>query len=122
MEVATMALQRPPVSVLSARQLRAGLRLSRERMARLLDVSAKTIERWEERDALPASGQVRSRLAQLREIADLGLTVYTPDGFPRYLATPLPTFGGRTALQLIEQGEGDRVLAALAADYEGLGF
>jgi hypothetical protein len=84
--------------------------------------SAKTVERWEERDALPASGQVRSRLAQLRQIADLGLTVYTPDGFPRYLMTPLPTFGGRTALQLIEQGEGDRVLAALAADYEGLGF
>src|SRR5438067_11913621 len=90
MEVVAMVLQRPPVSTLSARQLRAGLRLSRERMARLLDVSAKTVERWEERDALPASGQVRSRLAQLREIADLGLAVYTPDTYVTCFSRPCP--------------------------------
>ena len=117
-----MALRQAPDSTFSPRRLRADMRLSRERMARLFDVSAKTIERWEERDALPASARVRGQLARLQEIVALGLTVYTPDGFAQYLATPLPTFGGQTALQLIERGEADRVLAALAADYEGLGY
>ena len=99
-----MAVRQPAGPILSPQQLRADLRLSRERMARLLDVSAKTIERWEARDALPASARVRSQLAQLQEIVELGLTVYTPDGFTRYLATPLPTFGGRTALQTDRAG------------------
>ena len=117
-----MALRQAPDPTFSPRRLRADMRLSRERMARLFDVSAKTIERWEERDTLPAGTRARNLLARLQEIVDLGLTVYTPDGFARYLATPLPAFGGRTALQLIEGGEADRVLAALAADYEGLGY
>jgi putative PIN family toxin of toxin-antitoxin system len=51
----------------------------------------------------------------------LGLTVYGPEGFQRFLRTPLREFEGRTALQLLEVGETGRVLAALAADYEGLG-
>ena len=32
---------------------------------------------------------------------------------------PQPRFGGRTALQLIERGEIERVIGALATDYEG---
>jgi transcriptional regulator with XRE-family HTH domain len=107
---------------LSPRRVRAQFGLSRERMARLLDVSAKTIERWEERDALPANSGARARLAKLQEIAELGLIVYTPEGFTEFLITPLGEFGGRTALQLIAQGAPDDVLAALAGDYEGLGF
>lgn len=53
---------------------------------------------------------------------ELGRSVYTPDGFRLFLRTPMPEFGDRTALQMIEQGEFERVIAALAADYEGLGF
>ena len=104
------------------RKVREELGLSRERMGRLLDVSAKTIERWEERDALPASSHIQSRLAKIQEIVQLGRTVYAPETFAQFLITPLTEFGGRTALQLIEQGEADSVLAALAADYEGLGY
>ncbi len=110
----------PPI--LDAQRIRSQLRVSRERMARLMDVSAKTIQRWEEGAALPASAELRERLARLHVIADLGTTVYTPEGFAQFLITPLQTFGGRTALQLIEQGQADAVLAALAADYEGLGY
>lgn len=106
---------------LSPRIVRSDLRLSRERMARLFDVSAKTIERWEAADGLPASAHARSRLGMLRQIADLGLLVYTPDGLELLLATPLAELGDRTPLQAIEQGEPERVLALLAADYEGLG-
>ena len=103
-------------------ELRRDLSLSRERMARLIDVSAKTVERWEHRQALPpgASTRVRKQMAQIQEIRDLGLVVYTPEGFRQFLVTPFPEFEGRTALQMIEQGRGDAVLAALAADYEGV--
>jgi transcriptional regulator with XRE-family HTH domain len=105
-------------------ELRRDLRLSRERMARLVDVSAKTIERWEHQDALPgrASSRIRTQLAEIQEVRDLGLCVYTPEGFHQFLRTPLPTFAGRTPLQMIEQGQADAVIAALAADYEGLGY
>ena len=104
-------------------KLRHDLDLSRERMARLVDVSAKTVERWEERDGLPdrASYRVISQFAQLREIRDLGLIVLTPAGFRLFLRSSLPALGGRTPLQAIEQGDGDRVLGILAGLYEGLG-
>jgi DNA-binding XRE family transcriptional regulator len=102
--------------------LRRDLDLSRERMARLVDVSAKTIERWEEQKSLPSDNRVRIQLAQIQQVRDLGLTVYTLDGFRLFMRTPLPTVGGRTPLQLIEQGQIDDVIAALASDYEGLGF
>ena len=102
--------------------LRRELGLSRERMARLLDVSTRTVERWEERDEPPASRLSRERLLRLRQVIDLGLAVYTPEGFVLYLKTPLPAFGGKSALQLMESGDLDRVVSNLAADAEGLGY
>ncbi len=107
---------------LSPARIRGELALSRERMGRLLDVSAKTVERWETQDRLPTSARARSQLAQVQEMIELGLSVYTHDGFLRFLQTPFPTFRGRTALQLIEQEQTELVIAALAADYEGLGY
>src|SRR5712692_11416472 len=100
----------PDAHALSPRKIRADFGLSRERMARLLDVSAKTIERWEEFDHAPANVHQRERLAQLRDIVALGTVIYTPDGLVEFLSTPLPVFGARTALQLVEQGLGEQVL------------
>lgn len=104
------------------RDLRDAFRLSRERLARLVGVSAKTIERWEARATRPARDETRTRMAQLREIAELGAAVYTQERLGDFMIAPLAEFGGLTPLQLIERGEGDRVLAALAADYEGTGY
>ena len=104
------------------RDLREAFRLSRERLARLVGVTAKTVERWEAKPTRPARDETRVRMAQLREIAELGATVYTADGLGGFLEAPLAEFGGLTALQLIERGEADRVLAAIAADYEGAGY
>jgi DNA-binding XRE family transcriptional regulator len=101
------------------RDLRAALGLSRERMARLLDVSWKTVERMEAADRLPTNAAAAARLAQIQQIVELGLAVYTPEGFAHFVATPLSTFGGLTALQVIERGQADQVLGALATDYEG---
>lgn len=111
-----------PARNLHPGELRRDLNLSRERMARLVDVSAKSIERWEEQQTLPSSARVRVQLAQIQQMRDLGLSVYTLEGFRQFLRTPLPVFGNRTPLQVIEQGGIDAVIAALAADYEGLGF
>jgi hypothetical protein len=55
-------------------------------------------------------------------IYDLGLLVYTPEGLDSFLRLPQPRFAGRTALDLMAHGEAERVLSALAADHEGLGF
>ena len=101
--------------------LRRDLSLSRERMARLVDVSAKTVERWERQHSLPTRASSRIR-AQIQAVRDLGLCVYTPEGFRLFLKTPLPVFDGRTPLQMIEQGRADDVISALASDYEGLGY
>ncbi len=117
-----MDARRQTRSVLSLLQLRRDYRLSRKRMGRLLDVSARTIGRWEQQDRPPVHGRVPAQLARLREIAGLERTVYTPDGFAQSLAAPPPAFAGRTALQLIEAGGADWVPAALAANYEGLGY
>lgn len=104
---------------LNVGHIRGQLGLSRERMARLLDVSAKTIERWEKGGTLPASERQRRELGRLREIAELGRIVYTEEGFQLFLVTPLPAFGGRSALATIEAGEAELVLDVLAGLYEG---
>jgi transcriptional regulator with XRE-family HTH domain len=110
------------VAPIQPRDLREAFRLSRERLARLIGVSAKTIERWEARPTRPARDEARERIATLREIAELGAAVYTRERLGDFMATPLAEYGGLSPMQLIERGEGDRVLAALASDYEGGGY
>lgn len=120
----TDVLRRAPTKTpnIDVSDIRRNLCLSRERMARLLDVSSKTIERWEERGALPNNRTAVDRLSKLRDIIDLGLQVYTPDAFQLFLTLPMPVFQGHTALQLIELGEVDQVYGEIVADYEGSGF
>jgi transcriptional regulator with XRE-family HTH domain len=100
--------------------LRTALGVSRERLARMVNVSAKTVKRWERGDTQP-SGHSAVRLAQLREIAELGQLVYAPAGLTQFITTLMAVFDYRTAAQMVERGDGARVLAALSADYEGLG-
>jgi transcriptional regulator with XRE-family HTH domain len=110
------------VPALNPRAIREAMRISREQMGRLFDVSPRTVERWEARGDGPSNRHLRAIMLQLHEIADLGLGVYTPEGFELFLKTPLPVFEGRTALEMIEDGHADLVFGELAADYEGLGF
>ena len=66
---------------------------SRERPAHRLAVSAETSERWEAGAAPPTNRVARQRFPRPQEIAHIGLIVYTPEGFRRYL-TPMPAFAG----------------------------
>ena len=102
-------------------EIRQSLDLSQERMSYLLHVSAKTLGRWEKRETLP-SAEAKQCLAKLKEVAELAQMVYTSEGVSEFLTTPMPAFDGYTALDLIRLGQHDKVIAQLAADYEGLGY
>jgi hypothetical protein len=104
---------------LSVADIRAKLGISRERMGRLLDVSARTIQRWEDHDQLPSNRWVANVLVQTNKIIDLGLEVFTPEGVTTIMTTPQPAFGGRSGLEMIESGEGNTVIAEFAGAYEG---
>lgn len=103
-----------PVSVAG---IRKDLGISRERLGRVLDVSARTIQRWEEHDQLPGNKWVLKVLVQLREI--LALTVYQPRGVHLIMTTPQPGFGDRSGLDLVEAGETEAVISELAGMYQG---
>ena len=66
--------------------------------------------------------RLESRFAQFRDIAYLGLSVYSPAGFARFLMTPLPRFGCRRAISLLAHGTTEPVRGALVSDFEGLGL
>ena len=100
----------------------ANLPLSSERMGDLFHVSSKTVQRWKERKFTPSHEDVLGKLSRVIEVVELGRKVYTPEGLEEFVTTPLPVFGHRSAIQLMAEGEYDKVLGALADDYEGLGF
>ena len=101
--------------------LREALGISAEALARLLQVSSKTVNRWEEQAHNPRNPIQISRLYKIKEIVDLGRRIYSPDGLREFLSTPQPVFAGRTAFQIMTIGEYDTVIGALATDLEGLG-
>ena len=107
---------------LSPLEIRRGLAISQEQMSNLLRVSVKTVSRWEKNNRQPRAPEQLGRLAQLKEISELGHAVYTPERLKAFLSTPLSVFGGRTGFDLIQLGEYEPVIGALAADFEGTGF
>jgi hypothetical protein len=66
--------------------------------------------------------EIEELIARYPEIAELGLIVYTPEGFDLFLRMPQPRFGNQTALDLMASGHADQVYAALGSDHEGLGY
>ncbi len=102
-------------------EIRQNLGLSQERMSYLLHISTKTLGRWEKSETLP-NAEAKQYLAKLKEIADLAHIIYTPPGVQEFLSTPMAVFDGYTALDLIRLSQHERVIAQLAADYEGLGY
>lgn len=102
--------------------IRESLALSTETLGRMLQVSSRTITRWEEQGSVSRNQIQVLRIHKLKEIVDLGLRVYKSEGLREFLSKPQPAFNGHTAYQLMSIGEYDTVLSALASDFEGLGF
>lgn len=63
---------------------------------------------------------VLEELAGHPTVAKLGKAVYTPKGLRLFLTSPSARFEGRTALELMRSGEEERVVSALASDYEAI--
>lgn len=103
-------------------QIRERLAISAEAMGRVLQVTSRTIARWEEQTHNHKNPGLVLRIHKLKEIVDLGSRIYTPEGLRLFLSKPQPAFAGHTAYQLMSIGEYDAVISALAADYEGMGF
>lgn len=101
--------------------IRQKLHLSQERMSHLLHVSTKTLWRWENTETTP-NNEALQHLSKLKQIASLAEKVYTPEGIETFLFTPMEEFDLLTAYDLIALGKHDKVLGAIAADYEGLGY
>jgi transcriptional regulator with XRE-family HTH domain len=108
--------------VLSPLEIRRGLGISQEYMSSLLRVSVKTVSRWEKDNSQPRAPEQLARLAKLKEISELGRAVYTAEGLREFLSVPLPVFAGRTGFDLLQLGDYEPVIGALAADFEGTGF
>ena len=119
---ADKAMSTVTLGQLNPADIRAKLSLSQEKLSSLLKVSTKTVNRAEKQQLELNGVDVRVRLAKLQEIATLGLMVYTVDGLKEFLTTPLQVFDRHTAIDLMLIGEYDRVIGALAADFEGLGY
>jgi transcriptional regulator with XRE-family HTH domain len=109
-------------AVLDPVEIRQSLALSQERLGALLHVSPKTVSRWERDQRYPSDQDLLRKLAKLKEIVDLGLQIYQPQGLKEFLITPLPIFAGRSGLDLMTLGEFEPVIAALVADFEGTGL
>lgn len=99
------------------RRLRADLGFSQEALARALDVSARTVERWERGAGLGAAEMLR-RVDQLAELAALGREVYGDD-LPRFMTTPRRSLDRRTPAAAVMRGDLQEVMGILAQAYEG---
>lgn len=108
----TMELSRPDV-----RGLRSALGFSRESIARVLEVSTRTIERWEG-GAETENAEALRRLDELSEIVRLGQGIYG-DALARFMATPRRSIGNRTPAAALLRGDLDDVLGILAQAHEG---
>ena len=108
--------------ILNPLEIRRRLAISQEHMSSLLRVSVKTVSRWEKDNGQPRAPEQLARLAKLKEISELGQTIYTPEGLREFLSTPLPVFKGCTGFDLIQLGDYEPIIGALAADFEGTGF
>lgn len=95
--------------------------LSREKLAQLLGVSPRTVNRWIKSGVGPERREHIERLSRLHEVLELGIKVYTTKGLRDFFKTALPEFEHQTAFDMLSIGKFDAVLGALAADYEGLG-
>jgi len=104
--------------------IRRDLGLSAEYMARMLQVSTKTINRWEENEHIPENlnHDRLLRITKIKEIIKLGLEVYTPKGLRNFLFEPQPGLSYKKPYDLILSGEYDTVISALVDDLEGVGL
>lgn len=100
------------------RALRADLGLSQESFSRALDVSARSVERWEAKGTTTADADTGRRVALLSEILRLAREVYGNDVL-LFLSTPRRSLGQRTPKEALVRGDLEAVRLVLIRSLEG---
>jgi len=106
----------------SLKTLRTKLALSMDTFAQVLQVTPRTISRWEKADTVPSNPADIAHIKKLEEIVAFGLMVYSLEGLQSLFTEAQPEFGGKTGIAMLTFGEYESVMSAIAADYEGLGY
>ncbi len=89
---------------------RRGMTLSD--IAGVTGVGERTVQNWARGSSRPV-GQPRDRLLELRYIVGQLSDVYEDEGIDIWLHAPQRRFGGRRPLDLLREGEFERVLEAI---------
>jgi transcriptional regulator with XRE-family HTH domain len=100
------------------RGLRSRLGLSQESFSRALDVSARSVERWEAKGARVEDAELVRRVSLLDEIARLANEVYGSD-LSTFMRTPRRSLEMRTPKEAIVRGDLDAVREVLIQALEG---
>lgn len=100
------------------RDIREQLGLSQESMSRALDVSARSVERWEATGATSASPEVARRVALVAEIATLADEAYGDD-VATFMATPRRSLAMRTPREAVTRGDLEAVREVLIDTLDG---
>ncbi|CAN5583458.1 hypothetical protein BH23CHL8_BH23CHL8_24960 [soil metagenome] len=100
------------------RALRSSLGLSRESFSRALDVSTRSIERWEAKGTRTEDPETMRRAGVLAEIAQLAAEVYGSD-VGTFMLTPRRSLGMRTPKEAIVRGDLEAVREVLVGTLEG---
>ena len=109
-----MAVVRAP----ELRTIRGRLGLSQESFSRVLDVSARSVERWEARGATRMDAEAARRLAVTQEILALAVEVYGED-VATFMTTPRRSLGLRTPREAMVRGDLEQVRQVLVDGLEG---
>jgi len=83
-------------------------------IANIVAVSPATVSRWSSGKASPDL-RTQTVIAQLRYVVDLLSDFYTADETRIWLHTPHPRLGGERAIDLINAGRTEDVLAVIEA-------
>jgi transcriptional regulator with XRE-family HTH domain len=83
-------------------------------IANIMSVSPATVSRWYSGKASPDL-RTQTRIAELRYVVDRLSEFYSPDETRLWLHTPHPLLNGQRAIDLINAGQTEDVLAAIEA-------
>ncbi len=106
------------VSSPEIRETRAELGLSQELFSRALDVSARSVERWEARTSVNLDADTWRRLTAIREVLALAAEVYAGQA-ATFLATPRRSLSMRTPREAMIRGDIEAVREILVDELQG---
>lgn len=88
-------------------------------VARVLDTSQRSVQRWTARGTAPRK-ESEERLLELAAVLDLAMKILPAEGARLWLRTPIAELGWCKPLDVIKEGRFRKVIDALLALSEGV--